>query len=428
MSRPTLNQELPSSIKKIAISELRPGMYIQMIDVDWISHPFLRHQFKIDTEQEIQKINATGVDEVYIDVSRGYDAVNAPTAAEAHELEHAHMLQTIGSPDKGKSTISLDIVNEIPIAKEVQYQAGQLVQNIMQQARTGNLIDIPSVQPIVENITHSIFRNPGALLSLCLIKNAHEYTFQHSVSVCALMVNFCRYLNLSEQDILLAGTGALLHDIGKCKIPLSILNKPGNLNEHELMAIKKHPIDGYDILKTVRGIDQTSLMIAIEHHERLDGSGYPYHLPADKISYMAQIAAIVDVYDAMTSARSYHKKMEPTEVLRKLYHWSKHHFNPELVQQFMRCIGIYPVGSLVILESGRIAVVIEQHSKNLLTPLVRTLFDTRTYSYLAGTDIDLSDQQDQIVSYVDGAKWNISPDSIAISKIYGSRMTDAPRR
>ena len=211
------------------------------------------------------------------------------------------------------------------------------------------------VEPLVEKMVDSIFRHQDALIPLARLKTHDEYTFQHSVSVCALMVAFARGLKLSREVIKEIAIGALLHDVGKAKVPDDILNKPGKLTDGEFDKMKSHVVQSKIILHNTPGISEIALDVAAQHHERFDGTGYPNKLKGQEISFYGQMGAIVDVYDAITSNRVYHKGMAPTDALKKLLEWSKFHFNPELVQSFIRTIGIYPSGSLVRLESGRMS-------------------------------------------------------------------------
>jgi len=289
-----------------------------------------------------------------------------------------------------------------------------LVRTVMQDARLGKAVELDAVGAVVQNITESILRNAGALLGLLQIKNKDDYTFLHSVSVCTLLVAFCRSRNLDDEHIYQAGIGGLLHDTGKALVPDAILNKVGRLTDDEFAIIKRHPRDGHDILLRTPGIGAIPLDITLHHHERRDGSGYPDAQAGGAISELAQMAAIVDVYDAITSERCYHKGMPAAEALRKLYEWSKFHFDPALVQEFMRCVGIYPVGTLVLLESGRLGVVVEPHETSLLTPKVNVFFHTRQQRYIKPETVDLSRPVgfgggDRIVRHESAEKWQVEP-------------------
>ncbi|RZI41851.1 HD-GYP domain-containing protein [Herbaspirillum sp. HC18] len=399
-------------IKKIGVQQLKVGMYVHDLCCDWMNHPFMRSRLMVTSENEIQKIIDAGIHELYIDTDKGMDVADAPTAEQVRASLEKELADIAGRQPAPVARVSL--AQEINRAKQVKNQAHQLVRTVMADARLGKAIELERVEPIVENITESILRNPGALTGLLRIKNKDDYTFLHSVSVCTLLVAFCRSAGLDATTTREAGLGGLLHDTGKALVPDEVLNKPGRLTDDEFNVIRKHPKDGYDILLKTPGVGDIPLDITLHHHERMDGSGYPDKLPADKISTLAQMAAIVDVYDAITADRCYHKGMPAAEALRKIYEWSKFHFNPVHVQGFMRCVGIYPVGTLVLLESGRLGVVIEPHETNLLAPKVNVFFSTKSNTYIKPVEVDLSKPLgmgggDKIVSHESPAKWRVDP-------------------
>ncbi|MEY4591775.1 MAG: hypothetical protein RIR18_670, partial [Pseudomonadota bacterium] len=241
------------------------------------------------------------------------------------------------------------------------------------------------------------------------LKSHDDYTFQHSVNVCALMVAFARGLDLDRPTIKEIASGALLHDVGKAKVPDDILNKPAKLTEAEFVKMKNHVVQSKIILQATPGISQIAMDVASQHHERFDGSGYPNKLVGQQISMYGQMGAIVDVYDALSSDRVYHKGMPPTLSLKKLLEWSNHHFDPRMVQIFIRSVGIYPTGSLIKLESGKLGVVVEQNDTDLLHPIVRAIFSVDKNCYITPTLIDLRKSQDRIVAHEDYVKWNINP-------------------
>ena len=388
-------------------------MYIHDLNCDWMSHPFLRSRFVITTEAEIRKITQAGIHEIYIDTTKGLDVAHAPTMQEVKKQLESEMLE-IGSEKKPAVEARATALEEFGRAQKVHNEAHQIVHGILQDARLGKQLSLDDVAPSVERMTNSILRNNGALLALCRIKDKDNYTFQHSVSVGALMVTFCNALGMSTEIIHHAGIGGMLHDIGKMKVPDQILNKPDRLTEREFAVMKCHVVESQAILSQANGISETAITVAVQHHERHDGSGYPAGLKGHEISQLGQMAAIVDVYDALTSDRCYHKGMSPTDALRKIYEWSKFHFNPELVQAFMRTIGIYPVGTLVLLESGRLAVVIEQNEKNLVSPKVKVIFSSKSNVYIPPEIVDLSRTMgqgggDRIVKHELPEKWKIDP-------------------
>ncbi len=398
-------------LKKVDSSQLKVGMYVNDLSCDWMAHPFMRNRFAIATEAEIRKILDAGIHDVIIDTARGLDVAEAPTLAEADAQIEEEVRQIAAQPVR---PLKVPLGEELQRAALVRRQASDLVKSVMADARLGKAIELGHVQPVVQNVTESILRNPGALLGLLRIKTKDDYTFLHSVSVCALLVAFCHSRGMDDAIVREAGLGALLHDTGKALVPDAILNKPGPLTEEEFAIIRKHPMDGYNILRRSPDVSDIALDITRHHHERRDGTGYPDRLAADDISELAQMAAIVDVYDAITADRVYHKGMPAAVALRKMYEWSKFHFNPQLVQEFMRCVGIYPVGTLVLLESGRLGVVVEPHDSNLLAPKVNVFFHAKKNVYIRPEMVDLARPVgfgggDRIVSHENPARWNVDP-------------------
>ncbi|HEU4374192.1 MAG TPA: HD-GYP domain-containing protein [Telluria sp.] len=398
-------------LKKIDASQLLVGMYIHDLDCDWMTHPFVRNRFLITTEEEIGKVRAAGIHGVVIDNARGLDVQDAPTLAEAQAQTEAELRGIAAAP---VIVTRVTLGEEMQRAAQIRHQAAGLVRCVMQDARLGKAIELDQVSPMVQSITESILRNPGALTGLLRIKTADDYTFLHSVSVCTLLVAFCRSRKMDAETTYQAGLGGLLHDVGKALVPDKVLNKPGPLTEEEFALIKKHPRDGYDILVQTPEIGPIPLDIALHHHERRDGSGYPDKQGEGAISELAQMAAIVDVYDAITADRCYHKGLSAAEALRKIYEWSKFHFNPGYVQEFMRCVGIYPVGTMVMLDSGRLGVVIEPHETNLLAPKVNVFFNSKKDVYIKPETVDLSKALgfgggDKILRHESPAKWKVDP-------------------
>lgn len=393
-------------IKLIPVEKLQPGMYIHDLNCGWMEHNFLRNRFAVNSAETVDKVRALGVHEIYIDTERGLDVAEAPTQEEAAQ-EVGEVLEAIAS-DPVDPRQHATVQRAVEHARSLHREASRIVRDMMGDIRLGRHIQLEQIEPLVERIVESIFRQPDAMLPLARLKNHDEYTFQHSVSVCALMTSFARTLDLPREIIREIAIGALLHDVGKATVPDEILNKPAKLTDAEFAKMKNHVVQSKIILQSTPGISDIALDVAAQHHERFDGTGYPNKLAGDGISLYGQMGAIVDVYDAITSNRVYHKGMAPTEALRKLLEWSKFHFAPTLVQAFIRAVGIYPTGSLVRLESRRLAVVQAQNPENLMQPVVKVIFHIRGH-YLTPETVDLRRSQDRIVGHEDFEAWKIDP-------------------
>ena len=398
-------------LKKIPVARLKPGMFVHELCGDWMSHPFWRAKFKLK-EDDLRRIAEAGIQHVYIDTRRGLDDQDAVAVQEVRAEVEREIVAAMQAPEA--QIIRVSAVEEMGRARKVHDQAHRVVRTMMSDVRLGKAVSLEDAEPVVEAITGSVLRNSSALLGLIGIKNKDDYTFLHSVSVCTLMIAFGRSLGLEGELLRQGGIGGLLHDLGKMKVPDAVLNKPGRLTDAEFELIKKHPEDGHAVLLETAGIGPVPLDITLHHHERIDGSGYPHRLSGDAISTMARMAAVVDVYDAITADRCYHKGMPAAEALRKMWEWSSAHFDQKLLQAFMRCVGIYPVGSLVRLESGRLGVVVEQNESNLLTPRVRVFFSTRSNAYIKPELVHLGRKLghgggDAILSAEAPDKWGVDP-------------------
>jgi len=392
-------------IKKIPAAQLAVGMYIHDLDCGWMDHPFLTSQFEIRNAPAIRRILAAGIREVYIDTRRGMDIADAPTIEEVR----AEIDQQIEEIAQAAPLVIAPptLAEEVKRARQLHSDANKLVGDIMHDIRLGRQIEVEQCDPLIEGILDSIFRVPGVLLPLVQVKTCDEYTFQHSVSVAALSVAFGRALELPRAVIKELALGGLLHDVGKALVPPAILNKPGKLTDAEFAVMKGHVVHSAELLKRTASISEIAFSAAAQHHERFDGSGYPHGLKGDAISLYGQMMAIVDVYDAITSLRVYRTGMPPTEALRKMFEWSKFHFNPRLVQAFIKGIGIYPAGSLVRMESGRMGIVREVVPAKLLQPVVKIFYHAERRCYLDPETIDLSAAQDKIVAHESFEKWGI---------------------
>ena len=401
-------------IKKITVEQLKPGVFVHDFNCGWLHHPFLRNRVKLNTDKEIEKVIQHQIREVYIDTDFGIDIDDAPTKAEVDAEIQTNMEQLSETEMKGRARVSLK--EEIIRAHVLLTEAKKTTQLLMDDVKRGKQIDMHQVEAVVDRITESVLNNSDALVSLSRIKNKDEYTYLHSLAVSALCISFGEHLRLGDKKIRAIGVGGLLHDIGKVRVPTEILNKPGPLSEKEFDVMKQHVRYGDCILKETNNIEEESISVTAHHHERLDGTGYPDGLKEQEISLFGQIAAIVDIYDALTSERCYKNAMLPTDALKKLFEWTKGYLNRELVEHFIAHLGIYPVGTVVRLESGLIGVVVGHGESGLLQPVVRILYDGKKQKLVTPYDINLSqhhtaDATDKIVSSEAPGKWKLEPES-----------------
>ncbi len=395
-------------LKKISVHQLKVGMHLKEFCGSWMEHPFWRTAFVITDPRDIERILESSIKEVWIDSAKGLDVAPGETAVSEAESEAQVDEELSQAAEVQRETAPVPASAEFVRAAKICAQSKRAVTSMFQEARMGKAVDTIGAQKLVEEITDSVSRNPGALISLARLKTADDYTYMHSVAVCALMIALARQLDLDEELTQRLGIAGLLHDLGKALMPMDVLNKPGKLTDEEFAIIKTHPEEGYKLLLASTGADDIALDVVLHHHEKTDGSGYPKRLKNEEISLHAKMGAVCDVYDAITSNRPYKAGWDPAESLRRMAEWSNGHFDPTVFQAFVKSLGIYPIGSLVKLKSGRLGLVVEQSQKSLLTPCIKVFYSTRSNARIKPEIIDLSrpDCPDKITGREDPSKWN----------------------
>ncbi|MFU8789453.1 MAG: HD-GYP domain-containing protein [Methylobacter sp.] len=345
-----------TGILRIHVYELRIGMCVLRLETLDNDSPFLFDRFDIKNQADIQAIQAV-CDYVFIDVKRQKENFGSiPTK----NSELKKQLKFSGSFEQSART----------------YQhTHQLIKTVMDDIRFGKPLSVKEVKEAVSECVDKVLEDSNAMLLLTQLKNQDEYTAQHSLNVCILSILLGRELKLSIEELNNIGLCGLLHDIGKMKVPLEILNKPGKLEDDEREIMNKHTVFGRDILMSARDIYAGTVDVAYSHHETLAGTGYPRGLDKTQLSDFTKIVSIADTYDAITSDRIYRKGTSHFIALGILMKAMKTQFETKFVAQFVNCIGFYPQGNLVELNSGEIGIVVEQNKTDRLKPKILLILD-----------------------------------------------------
>lgn len=444
-------------IKRVPIARVLPGMWFHRLGGDGTHPVFVRHSFVLSA-REIDVLRRGGITEILIDSEKGLDYIGPEPELVATADATAPVLEAEAEPEteptaEPESKADVEPEPEPARAPEAQPQAepdrqpeapqdhdgasprprstpaaggaerraldAELINarricqagkermiELFGEARMGKAVHPDAVEPLVHEISESVTRHPDALISVARLKRHDDYTYLHSVAVCALMIALARRLGLPEEQIQEAGIGGMLHDIGKAAMPLQVLNKPGSLTDEEFRIMKAHPVRGWEMLREGGGASAAALEIALHHHEKFDGSGYPHGLAGEGIDLLSRMGAVCDVYDAISSNRPYKKAWSPAESIRRMAAWQGH-FDPSVFQAFVKSLGIYPLGALVRLQSDHLAVVLEQNETALLTPRVRLFYNARHRSPVLIRDLDLATPgcQDRITGIESPEAW-----------------------
>lgn len=396
-------------IKEIHARQLNVGMYVHKLGVSWLKHPFLTSSFLVSTDSEVEAVMAAQIEAVWIDTDKGVDVDDSTPAVlviERSEVENAVVAPEPVTASAVVATAKTPTRVEMAKARKLCLQAKSQVTSMFNDVRMGKVVSTADAMPLVEEISASVMRNPGALISVARIKTHDEYTYMHSVAVCALMIATARRLRLDDEKVREAGLAGLMHDLGKAAMPLDVLNKPGKLTDREFSIMKSHPEAGWNLLMAAGEQNEAVLDVALHHHEKIDGTGYPHRLKSEAISQMARIAAVCDVYDAITSNRPYKAGWCPAESVRRMASWQGH-FDETVFRGFVRSVGIYPVGALVRTRTDKLAVVVEQNEAAMTEPVIHIFFSVGANAPIAQQRVDLSAPscREKIAGIEDAAKW-----------------------
>ena len=396
-----MTQDTSKQIIELPAEHLRTGIYVSRLDRPWTDTPFLFQGFAIENDEELQTLRRL-CKVVYVEVS----------AAEAEELRSAARKPPAPArrqPETPASTDPLEelsinptaFVDHVPVKDPVQLkteltlaattygEAKHAVGTIFDNLRRGGGLDVPHLEIVVGSMVDSVFRNRDAMGWLAHMKSKDDYLYSHSLSASVWALAFGRHLGLDKETLKSVGTGAMLLDIGKTRLPTELLKKRGAPSDEEWRLIHTHVDHGLELLRAAPNVDNRVMTMISTHHERFDGSGYPHKLKGDEIPLLGRIAGIVDCYDAMISERSYAKPKSAYDAVRELKSLGGRAFPEELVELFIQAVGVFPTGTVVELNTGEVGIVIAQNRFRRLRPEVMLILDVQKRVREEFTTIDL---------------------------------------
>jgi HD-GYP domain-containing protein (c-di-GMP phosphodiesterase class II) len=350
---------------KLHVSELRIGMYISMLDREWLDTPFLMQGFFIESVADVNTV-CQYCEYVWVDSTR-----------KASSLAQTSGASTAFGNGNDTYPHQVDVYQEHRRSKGFFGQARTLTKSLMDEIQLGGVVNTEAAKATVNECVQSVIRHPDALMWMTRLRNESEYTAEHCLNVCILAVAFGRHLGLSEDELQQLGLCGLLHDVGKMRVPSTVLNKPERLTPKEMRMMMAHTIHGRNLLLSAGNVYTGAIDVAYSHHERIDGEGYPRKLPGEGISHFSKIISIVDAYDAMTADRCYQRARTSTEALKVIYQERGKQFDERLALAFLETVGLYPPGSIVELISGQIAIVVETNQKHRHLPRIALIMDAQ---------------------------------------------------
>ena len=362
---------------KIDISQLKKGMYVSELDRPWTETSFLLQGVLIESTEDISQFQKT-CEYVYIDAEKSDQSIY-PHLRSLINLNKSSTISNSSVADESEQADleQNNLQKELKVARKVHIRTRTYIDHALEDVRLGQAVNTDEAKELVTEVANSITRNPHAMVWLTNMKERDEYTSIHCLNVCIMAVSFGRSVGMSKSELEVIGLGGLLHDLGKMRVPLEILNKPSKLTYDEFEIMKTHPMEGFNMLEEQGGLPREVLDIVKHHHERRNGKGYPSQLGGDEINNMTRMVAIVDVYDAITSDRCYHDAITPYDALRNMYEWVNEDFDKDVIEKFIKCLGIYPIGCVVELNLGHVGIVVSASEKSKLRPIVMLVLNSK---------------------------------------------------
>lgn len=379
--------------ERISTADLQLGMYVAELDRPWIETPFPLQGFHLRTREELQQLQHW-CRHVYIDRQLGkvaLDPVTHPRAAApaTHVQQQPRIRGGLGKFTPVKYAVTQPLKQEVVAATLYHREITRAVIHLFNDLRAGKGLNVRVARKAATVMVQSILRNPDAMVWLARIKDASSYGYAHAIRSSILATVFGRHLGLPKDVLENLATGVLLMDVGKTRLPRAMLNSPEPLDEAGWAAMRRHVDYGVELLQHSAGINEQMLAVVQYHHERHDGSGYPFGLSGTQIPLLARIAGIVDSYDAITSERPWAPARTATEAVSLLYEQRDTGFQGALVEQFIQAIGVYPTGTAVELSTGQTGVVVAQNPARRLRPQVMVVAEANGQPLARPRIIDL---------------------------------------
>ena len=344
---------------KITVNQLKIGMYVSNLDRSWIETPFLFQGFYIKDKAAIEEL-AKYCKYVFVDIDQG-------AAPDTHD----------SAVSLGNTPKPVPVEEELPRAQQMQARVSQEFNKLIDTIKNGGEVDVKAITKEVEVMVEGCMRNPDAYLLLSKLKSKDDYTYGHCLSSSIFAVMMGKQMGLNKNELEELAFGHMFFDIGKLKLPTELINKEGDYTPEEKIQVRNHVLHSMGILNSMKGIKPSTIDITLNHHERHDGSGYPNGLKGNQIPLYARIAGIIDTYDALTSRRPYSKPYTHDEAIHSLYYSKDREFQKDILETFIQCLGTYPSGSLVELNTGEVGIVLQQNRISRLRPKIMLVLNRK---------------------------------------------------
>ena len=349
--------------EKIPVDKLRIGMYVAELDRPWLGTAFAFQGFTITAASQIEQIRQYS------------EFVTVDSPPDRGQKDVRESTGPIAVRGRTHHPVVLSVEKETPRAKSIYAACQKTVGQMVQRLRSDGGLATAELKQSVGEIVESVLRNPDAMLLLAKLKTKGDYEFVRALDTSLLMITFGRFLQLERAQLDVLGMAGMLLDVGKIRIPDALLRKKDVISPEEYAILKRHVQYSVEIIRKEKDPQEEVISIVMQHHERQDGSGYPHGLRGAEVTLYGSIAGIVDTYSALASMRPYAEQLSPSNALARLYKVRGSLFHEALIEQFIQCIGIYPVGSVVELNTGEIGMVIAQNLVRRLQPRVMVILN-----------------------------------------------------